>query len=234
MGNVMNIIAQIGHNQAPDAIDETIAPFADAISEAESWLDGGIVENEGQMQAVDAIAKEIRAARSAIDKARKASTEPLHKVWKDEVARWKPTEDDLDRLQKGLAAAVDGFKRKLAAAKAEAERLARADAEAKAKAAHEAAQRASDTDIEAQRAAAQATLEAEIAAKLASKAARDNDVKGMRTVWRYEITDHKALLNWIARNDRNAVTAFIEQYAATHHKQGAIDGIRSWSEKEAY
>lgn len=230
----MDTLATIGHNNPPDPIDEALAPFGDYIAEAENWLDGAVVETEDQMRAVDAIAKEIRSARSALEKARKAATEPLHAAWKAEVARWKPTEDDLDRIQKGLAAAVDVFKRALAAQKAEAERKAREEAEAAARAAHEAAMRASDTDLEAQRAAAAATAEAERAAAAARQASKANDVKGLRTVWRHEITDHKALLNWIARNDRDAITAFIEGYAATHHKQRPMDGVRSWSEKEAY
>ena len=226
--------AVIGDNQSPDPMDQALAPFGDAISMAEGWLDGGVVETELQMAEVDDLAKGIRSARSALEKARKAATEPLHTVWKAEVARWKPTEDDLDRLQKGLAAAVDGFKRKLAAAKAEAERVAQADAQAKAKAAHEAAMRASDTDIEAQRAAASAALEAENAAKLAQRAKRDNDVKGLRTVWHHEVTDHKALLHWIAAQDKPALTAFIEQYAAAHHRQRPMDGVRSWQDRGAY
>lgn len=225
---------QMGHNNPPDPMDEVLAPFGDYITEAENWLDGGVVETEAQMHAVDTLAREIRSARSAIDKARKAVTEPLHAAWKAEVARWKPTEDDLDRIQKGLAAAVDGFKRRLDAERAEAERAARAEADAKARAAHEAAMRASDTDLEAQREAAKATAEAEAATKAAQQAARANDVKGLRTVWRHEITDHKALLNWIARNDRDAITAFIEGYAASHYRQRPMDGVRAWSEKEAY
>lgn len=225
---------QMGHNNPPDPMDEALAPFGDYITEAENWLDGGVVETEAQMHAVDRIAKEIRAARSAVEAARKAATDPLHKAWKAEVARWKPTEDDLDRIQKGLAAVVDGFKTALARQMAEAERKAREVAEAAARAAHEAAMAADDANLEAQRAAAAATAEAERAAAAARQAARANDVKGLRTVWRHEVTDHKALLNWIARNDRDAITAFIETYAATHHKLRPMDGVRSWSEKEAY
>ena len=68
----------------------------------------------------------------------------------------------------------------------------------------------------------------------AAEAAKDT-VKGLRTVTRYEITDHRALLNWIAKNDRDAVTAFIEEYARKEHKVIAnADGIRVWQEKEAY
>lgn len=231
----MNIMAQapLGHNNPPDPIDEAVAPFGDAIAEAENWLDGATVETEEQMKAVDAIAKEIRSARSAVDAARKLATDPLHKAWKAEVARWKPTEDDLDRIQKGLAAAVEAFKRRLAEQKAQTERAARAEAERKMREAQRAAALAAETDLEAQRAADRAKADADAAAAAAKAAARDQ-VKGLRTVWKHEITDHRALLNWIAKNDRDAITAFIEQYANAHYRQREMDGLRVWSEKEAF
>lgn len=230
----MNAPAVIGHNLPPDIIDETLAPFGDVISEAENWLDGQKVETESQMKAADALLKGIKAARKAVDEARDLSTKPLHDAWKGEVARWKPTQDDLDRLAKGLVALLDEFKRKLAAEKAEAARKAEAEAWEKARAAQEAARLADAGNIEEARAAAAAMEEAEAAQKAAMAASKDT-VKGLRTVTLYEITDHKALLNWIARNDRDAITAFIEDYARKEHKVIAnADGIRVWTEKQAF
>ena len=229
----MNAPAAIGHNGF-DPIDEALAPFGDVISEAENWLDGQKVETEAQMKAADALLKGIKAARKAVDEARDLSTKPLHDAWKGEVARWKPTQDDLDRLAKGLVALLDDFKRKLAAEKAEAARKAEAEAWEKTRAAQEAARLADAGNIEETRAAAAAMEEAEAAQKAAMAASKDT-VKGLRTVTLYEITDHKALLNWIARNDRDAVTAFIEEYARKEHKVIAnADGIRVWTEKAAF
>ncbi len=229
----MNAPAAIGHNGF-DPIDEAIAPFGDVISEAENWLDGQKVETESQMKAADALLKGIKAARKAVDEARDLSTKPLHDAWKGEVARWKPTQDDLDRLAKGLIALLDDFKRKLAAEKAEAARKAEAEAWEKTRAAQEAARLADAGNIEEARAAAAAMEEAEAAQKAAMAAAKDT-VKGLRTVTLYEITDHKALLNWIAKNDRDAITAFIEDYARKEHKVIAnADGIRVWTEKQAF
>ena len=89
------------------------------------------------MKAVDRLIKDMKAARKAIDEARDAVTRPLHAALTDEIARWKPTQDDFDLQVKGLVALVDVFKRELAAQKAEAERQAweaarkaRAEAEA--------------------------------------------------------------------------------------------------------
>lgn len=205
----------IGGNNPPDPIDEALAPFGDVISEAENWLDGSTVETEAQMKAADELIKGVKAARKAVDAARDAVTKPLHEAWKGEVARWKPTQDDLDRIVAGLVAAVDGFKRKLAAAKAEAERLAREEAAAKLAAAQEAHRLADATDIEAQRAAAEAEREAEAARILAAQASKDT-VKGLRTYDVTEVLDHKALINWIAVNRKDDLRAWMGEYARAH------------------
>ena len=232
--NDMNPRAVIGGNTPPDPLDEALAPFGDFITEAESWLDGKAVENEGQMKAVDALLKQIKAADKAVTEAREAEAKPLHDAWKSAIARYKPTQDDLGRIKNGLVAIVDSFKRKLAAEKAEAERKARAEAEEAVRKAREAAMQADAANIEAQRAAAAAQAEAEEAQRRAAAAAKDT-VKGLRTVTRYEITDHRALLNWIARNDREAITAFIEEWARRNHKENQnAEGLRVWTEKEAF
>ena len=83
------------------------------------------------------------------------------------------------------------------------------------------------------RAAAAAIEQAEAAQKAAAVAAKDT-VKGLRTVTKYKITDHRALLNWIAKNAREDVTAFIEEWARKNHKTATADGLRVWQEKEAY
>lgn len=229
----MNQMATIGHNGGPDLIDEALAPFGDTITEAEGWLDGKPVENEGQMKAVDELINGMKAARKAVDDARDGVTKPLHEAWKAEVARWKPTQDDLDMQIKGLVALVDGFKRKLAAEKEAARQAAWAEAEAKRKEAEAKIAAADAANIEAQR-EARAAMEAADLARAQASAAQKDTVKGMRTVTRYEITDHRAMLNWIAKNRRDDVTAFIEEWARKNHKDSNADGLRVWQDKEAY
>ena len=99
--------------------------------------------------------------------------------------------------------------------------------------AQEAARNAAVNDLEAQRQAA-AAMEAAEAAQKAAMAAKNDTVKGLRTVTRHAVDDHKAALHWIAANDREAVTAFIEAYAAKNHKDKTIAGVRVWQEKEAF
>lgn len=230
----MNAMLDRKHNLPPDPLDEAIAIDPEALELAEGMLTGSPVENEAQMRATDDLAKRLKAVKKAVEAAEESEAKPIYDEWKAAKARFKPTLDDLDRMIKGCASMVSDFKRKLAAEKAEAERKARAEAEAKARAAHEAAQRAADSDIDAQREAAMAQAEAEAAQKAAQQASRANDVKGLRTVTRFEITDHRAALHDIAANDREEVTAFIEEYVRKNYKQRAISGVNVWSEKEAF
>jgi hypothetical protein len=205
----MNAPAKIGHNLPPDPLDEALAPYGDYLAEAAAWLDGTPVETEAQMRAVDALLRQIKAADKAVTDAQKSESAPLHDAWKAALARYKPTLDDLDRIKRGLVAAVDGFKRKLAAQKAEAERLAREQAAAAARAAAEAHRAALDSDLEAQRAAAAMQAEAEAAQIAAARASRDADsVKGLRTVTEFVVVDPVALARWLWANDRDAQEEF--------------------------
>ena len=224
------------HNNPPDPLDEALAPYGDYITEAELWLDSDPVTNEAQMKSVDALLKQIKAAHKEVESAQKSEAAPLHDAWKAALARYKPTLTDLDRLKKGLIGIVDAYKRKLAAERAEAERKAREEADRKAREAAEAARKAQETDIEAQRAAAAAQAEAEEAQKAASKASKESaSVKGLRTVTRYEVTDHRALLHWIAANRRDDITAFIDEWARKNHRETQqADGLRVWTEKVAW
>lgn len=230
----MSVISQVGHNNPPSDIDDAIAPFADAIEEAQNWADGTPVENEAQMRVVDGLIKEIKAAKKAVEGAEEGAAKPIYDAWKAEKARFAPTITDLDRLTKALVATVDGFKRKLAAEKAEAQRKAQMAAEEAARAARDAALRADAANIEAIRDAARLQEEAEAAQRAASAASNDT-VRGLRKVTKYEVTDHRTLLHWIVKNDRDAVTDFINGWAKANHKECAnADGLRVWIEKEAF
>ena len=116
--------AAIGHNQPPCPIEALLAEWGGTISEAQNWSDGEPVTDEAGMDSVDAVLKEFKTYRTALTKAAKERTDPLHKVWKSEVAAVKVYTDDADLMQKALIATVGPFKAKLAKQKAEAERLA--------------------------------------------------------------------------------------------------------------
>ncbi len=226
-------VAPQGHNNPPDPLNEALAPFGDTISEAENWLDGTEVETEEQMKAVDALTKEVKAALKAVNAGEKSAAAPLHDAWKAEKARWKPTIEDLTRIRDGLVSLVGDFKKKLAAEKAAAERAAWEEADKARREAEAKAAEAASGDIESQREAAAAKEQALDAHKAASATAKDN-VRGMRKVQKYEITDHRAALHDIAKNDRPAMTAFIEEYVRRNFKTRSIEGVRVWEDKEAF
>jgi peptidoglycan hydrolase CwlO-like protein len=184
-------------------------------------------------KATDALLKDLKAARKAVDTARDEVTKPLHEAWKAEIARWKPTQDDLDRQVKCLVAAQAPFKARLAAEKEAARIKAQQEAEAKAEAARQAHLAANAASIEEQRRVDEAMKEAEAAAKAASRAAKDT-VKGMRMVQSPRIDSHKAALHWIINNDRDAVTAFIEGYVARNFRTTQIDGVSVIQTREAF
>lgn len=229
----MNNPARIGDNNPPDPIDEALAPYGDAISEAENWLDGAEVENDDQMKAVDDLTKEIKAALKAVNAGEKSAAAPLHDAWKAEKARWKPTIDDLTRIRDGLVSAVSKFKAKLLAEQKAAERAAWEAADKARREAEAVAAKAASSDLEAQREAA-AAKQAAVDAQKAAQATGKETVKGMRKVQKYEIQDHRDALHDIASNDRDAVTAFIEEYVRRNFKTRTIAGVRVWEEKEAF
>lgn len=226
-------IATTGHNMPPDPIDEICAAFEASRMEAENWLDGEPVTNEGQMKVVDTLRKDMRKMRLDLQSGQKSATAPLRDAYKVEQDRWKPPIEDAQRIEKGLVAAVDTFKRKLAAEKAEEERKARIEAEAARRTAEDAARKADAANIEEQRTAALAQQAAEEAQRRVVQVSKEQ-VKGLRTVTRYEIADHKAALYWIAAQDRAAMTAFIDEYVRRNHKDKTIDGVKVWQEKAAF
>lgn len=228
----MNQIAPIGHN-GHDPIADCAALYDDIISEAQNWADGEPVTDEASCLAVDEIIKGFKTYRTALTKAGKERTDPPHKVWKAEVAAVKVYTDDADRLQSCLVALVGPFKQEQAAKK-ESERKAAWEAARKAE--REAAELAAKADagnIDDQR-AADAAKQAQIDAQKAASVAQKDTVKGMRTVTHHEVVDMGLLINWIARNDKEAIAAFATEYARKNHAAIPDDTVRTWTTKEAF
>lgn len=225
--------AGLGHNNPPDPIEVVTAEYDAVISEAQNWADGEPVTDEAGMSAVDAVLKEFKSYKTALTKAGKDRTDPLHKTWKAEVAAVKVYTDDADRLQAALVATVAPFKKKLADQKAAEERAAWEETNRLRREAEAAAAKANPADIEAQREAAaarQAAMDAENAAKATAKSAP----KGMRKVTHFEVENMRDLVIWIANNDKDAMAAFATGYARRNHKTTAMTGVRVWETKEAF
>jgi hypothetical protein len=224
-----------GHNNPPSPIELALEPFNDTLGEIEHWLDGDPITTAEQNKAVDALAKALRGIRKKVGEARDAEVRPLHEAYKAAHAEWEPIIAELKLQQELLGKCGQEFKlaetqrreAEAAVARAEARRVEEAADVAAAKA------KALGSDLEASKAAVEAKQQAQEAKAAASAASRDK-VKGLRTVWHYEVEDARAALGWIAANDRAALEQYIDEYARQKHREVAITGVRSWSSKEAY
>ena len=222
-----------GHNNPPDPIEAVIAEWDSTITEAQTWADGEPVTDEASMNAVDRVIKEFRSYRTALATAGKERTEPAHKLWKAEVALVKVYTDDADLMQSALTALVGPFKAKLVAEKEAARKAAwEAADEARRESEAQAAQAnaGSIDDMRAVEAAKQAAMDAQKAASVAQK----DTVKNMRTKTHYEVLDMRALVNWIATNDKPAMATFAEAYAHKNHADIPDAIVRTWATKEAF
>jgi hypothetical protein len=228
----VNNVAAIGHNNPPDPIDEAVAPFADLLDETANWLDGTPVETEAQMNAVDTLIKGMKAARKAVDAAHDAVTRPLNEAWKAEIARWKPTQDDLDLQITGLVSIVDKFKRDLAAQKEAARKAAWEASEALRREAEAKIAAADAGNLEAQREAKSAMDAADLARAQAAAAQKDT-VKGLRWYECHEVLDYRAAINWIATNDKPAMKEFIDAFVAKNATRFPPEVVRNWKEQRA-
>lgn len=220
-----------GHNNPPDPIEQILEQWDGVILEAENWLDGEPAADADQVEGAERVLGLIKVCKKELTEGQKSATGPLHKAWKDEVARWKIVTDDMDRLVKGLLACVEPYKLRQMAEQEEAKRAAYAEAERVRREAEATAAAASAADINAQRQAAAMRAEAQAAEDAASAAAKSR-VKGLRTVKRFEVTDRRQALNWIATHDPEALAGFVVEYARTHTDD--IAGVRRWTEKEAF
>ena len=59
----MKDLAYIGHNNPPTPMEVCASDHDAAISEAQNWGDGDLVADEAQMNAVDAIIKDLKTYR---------------------------------------------------------------------------------------------------------------------------------------------------------------------------
>lgn len=225
--------AGIGHNAPPDPLDDAIALFSADREEAETWLDGKTVEDEAQMNAVDALSASMRDATQAIKDAKEGEYRPYKDGCDAVVTKYKPTLEDHARITTGLVSLVSDFKKKMAAKAAEETRLAWIETERLRKEAEAKQAAANPANIEEQRevaAAKEAAMQAESTAKQVAKTAP----KRMRNVTHHEVMDMQALVNHIAKTDKPALAEFAAEYARKNHASIPDAVVRTWTTKEAF
>lgn len=235
----------LGHNNPPEPtpIEEAKELISLLDVEASAWFDGKPIENQAQADDVARLIDAGRKAKTKFDNERKAEKKPHDEAAKAVDAAWKPIIADADRIVEiGKAAQtpwlikLDTEKRALEEATRKAAEEAAAEARRLAEQADGslAAAKARDAAIED---AKRAEHVAQMAAneKAAAKGAGMGRAISLRTTWRSEVKDRRALLNHIAKTAPADLSAFLDEWAARAVRGGQheLPGVEVWSERAA-
>jgi len=242
----MNQIATIGDNGGPplDPLPAMAIHIDTLMETAQGFLDGEPVETAEAAAIVAKLIDEGRKAGKDADNLRKEEARPFDEGKKAVQARWKPVIDKTDLIVATAKRALVPYQMKLEAEQREAAERARKEAEA-ARQAQIDAERAArpSADLMAAEQAEElrkAADKAERAASKAGKATAAIAVEGaraisLRTVWRAEITDRRALLQHYMRTRPDDLTAWLQMQADrdVHAGVRAIPGVLIKDERVA-
>ena len=226
--------AKPGHNKPPrqTPLQKFMAETEAMRAEFDNWLDGAKVENADQMAVVDDLIAKAKGFEKALGAIKEKKYRPAKKKLDEITAEFKGPLDDLKRQRTGLLAIVGDFKIAERKRVEEETRLEQQRARAEVEAARKEQQNVDRGDIEASRAVDDFARDARAKQRDVNAVAKEKKVTGVRTVYDAEITDRRAVLNWIAQNDPSSLSEFLRQYVNTvHRKQGReasakIDGVQ--------
>jgi colicin import membrane protein len=239
------VIAERGHNNPPDPtpIEAAREWLADLAAESELWFDGKPIENPAQTDAVAKLLDDARKAEKRFDADRKIEKAPHDEAAKAVDAAWKPLITDAKRIIEIAKATQTTWLIKLdeekRAREIEAQRIADEKAARARKLAAEAdgslaAAKARDAALEEAKRAEQAALRAHND-KAGAKGAGMARAVTLRTTWRCEVKDRRALLNHIAKTAPQDLSDFLDEWAARAVRTGSheLPGVEAWAERAA-
>lgn len=204
-------------------VDELFATVSDTLEGTET------VENDDQDAALDAIMADIRRVRKDAETARKDDKEPHLAAGRAVDEAYKPITTKCDLAMEAIKRLLTPYRTAKQAAKDEVARKAREDAAALLQAAQ--AKHAAPEHLQAEY---DAEVEMKAASKLVAQANRiDREATGLRTFKIVTVTDYRAALKWLFERDRDAVSAFIDEYARKHAPTRPMDGVTVTEERKA-
>lgn len=234
-----------GDNNPPEPtpIEAAREVLSDIKTEASAWFDGADIKNEAQADEVSRIIDAARKGKTRFDNDRKAEKQPHLDAGKAVDEAWKPLTAAIDRVTEVAKGVLTPWLIAQEKVKREREAETRRSADEAAAAARKAAEEA-DGSLAAAKARDAAIQEAEAAQARAVRAERDKaGAKGvgmartvsLRTTWRAEVNDRRALLNHVAKNRPDDLDAFLAEWAAREVRTGAreVPGVNVWEEKVA-
>lgn len=217
-----NPLAVKGHNQSPfDLIRQEIE---DLYEEAKNWADGEPIASQEMHDAIESLRESLHEAGKRADALRVEEKRPLDEQVAEVQAKYnplvQPKKGKVDLAKSALDALLTPWRTRIAAEKAaEAARVA-AEAEAARVAATEAI-RASSGNLAEREAAEELLADAK---KLERQAGRANKAAttgtGLRTVWRAELVDEAAALDWFWGERPDAFRELIQSLADEAVRRG--------------
>lgn len=235
----------MGHNNppAPTPIEAAREEISLLDVEAANWFDGTPIENQAQADDVARLLDAARKAEKRFDAERKVEKKPHDDAAKAVDAKWKPVIADASRIVEIAKAAQTPWLIKLDNEKRALEEATRKAAEEAAAEARRLAEQA-DGSLAAAKARDAAIEDAKAAEKVAQIAANEKaSAKGagmaravsLRTTYRAEVQDRRALLNHIAKTHPADLSAFLDEWAARAVRGGAreLPGVEVFQERAA-
>jgi hypothetical protein len=183
-----------GHNKSP------LDVIQDLYDEAENWLDGEPLETKKQHDTLIELIRQLRAARTAADEARKEEAKPFDEGKKAIQAKYnpfiQPQKGMVDRAIASAKTVLEPYLLEQTRIKRENdERLAAEAAQAMTEA--KALMKSSAGDLAAREEAEQRLEDATEAEKIAKRAIKQNVAKGSTSRWDVELVDRTEAARWL-------------------------------------
>ena len=225
----------------PPAYEAISLHIEDLIAEAQNYLDGQPIENQGQADDIGKLLDNIRQAKKAADDQRVIEKKPHDDAAKAVQQKYKPLIDKCDLAGTVAKRALTPWLEHLEAEQRRISEEKRIEAEKAAKAARE-AEIAARTDLAGAEKAEAARLVADDLAKAAGRAEKVKPQAtggaraiGLRTSYRAEITDPLAFGKWAWAHRNAEYMEFLEGLAVRECRHGPamIPGIIVHQERNA-
>ncbi|MDE3796958.1 hypothetical protein I7G59_06370 [Sinorhizobium meliloti] len=235
-----NPLAVKGHNQPPPSEFDLIKQeIEDLFDEAKNWADGEPIASQEMHDAIERLRDSLHEAGKRADALRVEEKRPLDEQVAAVQAKYnplvQPKKGKVDLAKSALDALLTPYRTRIAQEKAaEAARVAAAAEEARRQATE--AIRASSGNLAEREAAEELLADAK---KLERQAGRANKAAttgtGLRTVWKAELVDEAAALDWFWGERPDAFRELIQSLADEAVRRGVrkIQGFVVRDEKVA-
>lgn len=220
-----------GHNNPP-ASEAFAMAINDLKAEADNFLDGEAIENEGQAEAITKIVNDMKEYLRDAEKTRKAEKEPFLQAGRKVDATWKKVTDPAKLV-------VAAAEKPLTVWRVEQDRIKNAEAKklrecAEQEAREALAMREQANSLADMEAAEEAIKSAKIATATANKIERSST--GLRTSWETDVVNAGSLLRWIKENSPGDLHEFLNAFAKRNvelAKAGRLPGVEAREVKKA-